>query len=188
MTPPAYNAAMFSARWLVALSVIASCGAACAPAHAESELFVQSADRATVAPAGATGRYAVTLRGAPRTVLAFDDRPRRRSRPVPLATYLRLWGAGGAFRAVPPNAALVGTANGRRSETLVELLGATRVRSGVRYAVRARTGRPPRRLAGVSLFVDPAPSTPPPLAAHVVIAPAATLTIAPFTVHGVCVS
>lgn len=259
-------------RRLATLVAVLSCASVAAPAQAASELFVQSAARATTAPAGASERFTLTLQGTPKTVLAFDDRPQRRSRQIPLASFLRLWSAGATFRAVPPNAVLAGTVNGRRSQTVVELIGATRVRNGARYAIRARTGRPPRRLSRVSLFVDPAPSpsqgaqgdivvragqqltlsfpststgeldyssltiepggsllvpagcvvfftvpaasvegmieasTPrlgfvadkparngqyalaPPLAAQTVIAPAATLTVSPLTINGVCVS
>lgn len=134
------------------LSTCALVAVAAPPAPAASELFVQTAASAT-STAPKHGRVTLTLRDTPATVLAFDDRPVRRSRRLVLDRYLALWRQD--FRTDPPNAALVGTRDGRRSQTVVELLGARRIRGGVRYTVRSRGGTPPRRLRDVSLFVDP---------------------------------
>ncbi|MBJ7332284.1 MAG: hypothetical protein JHC95_20475 [Solirubrobacteraceae bacterium] len=138
------------ARALLAALALTAC--APATASATSELFVQSATTATATPVRGN-LFTLTLRGTPATILRFDDRPQRRSSRVSVDTYVDLWR--GDFGRDAPNAALVGTRGGRNSETVVELLSARKIRGGVRYTVRARNGRPARRLRDVSLFVDP---------------------------------
>lgn len=73
----------------------------------ESVLFVQHADKATLAD------ETLTLEGTDRNIIVFTDRPNRSAALIPIAELAKYWGEGAdSFASDPPNAALVGETEG----------------------------------------------------------------------------
>lgn len=120
-----------------------------------SMLFSQSAGVATSRAAGANVAD-VTLRTAHRSVLAFEDRPGRRTATLPEHKFLGLWRT--AFRGDPPNAVLSGRDDqGRNRRVVVTVTGAARTAYGVRYRMRALRSVIPARMTTANLAVDDVP-------------------------------
>ncbi len=86
-----------------------------------SVLYVLGAGSATLRPAGADGRFVLTLRQLDRRAVWFSDRPARRSSAFPSSALALAW-RGLGFQSDPPNAALVYTdARGAQRTAIVEL-------------------------------------------------------------------
>lgn len=82
----------------------------------ESYLFVQHADKAMMSDG------VLSLEGPDKNVIIFTDRPHRAASSIPAAELLKIWDEGqDSFASDPPNAALVGQANGDPVSLVVEL-------------------------------------------------------------------
>jgi len=142
----------------LAIAAAAAVVAASAPATGAatpSLLFSQSGGVATAKAVGPRV-FDVTLRTAHKAVLAFEDRPGRRTATLPEHKFLGLWR--GTFRTDPPNAILTGRdALGRNRRVVGVITRAARTPQGVRYRMRALRGTVPTRLAMVNLTVDDVP-------------------------------
>jgi len=100
--------------------------------------------------------FDVTLRTAHRAVLAFEDRPGRRTATLPEHKFVGLWRA--TFRTDPPNAVLTGRdPQGRNRRVVATISRAARTPDGVRYRMRALRGVMPGQLAMANLMVDDVP-------------------------------
>ena len=143
-------------RRIAAIATIAVGAALPSMATAEpSLLFSQSAGTASARPV--TGAVAdVTLRTAHRPVLAFEDRPGRRTATLPEHKFIGLWR--GTFSTDAPNAILTGRdPQGRNRRVVVTITRAARTPDGVRYRMRALRGAMPPALAQANLMVDDVP-------------------------------
>jgi len=120
-----------------------------------SMLFSQAAGMATSRPVG--GAVAdVTLRTGHRAVLAFEDRPGRRTATLAEHKFVGLWR--GAFRTDAPNAVLTGRdAQGRNRRVVAVITRAARTADGVRYRMRALRGTIPASITQANLLVDDIP-------------------------------
>lgn len=120
-----------------------------------SVLFSQSGGVATARQV-APKTFDVTLRTAHRAVLAFEDRPGRRTATLPEHKFVGLWRV--TFRTDPPNAVLTGRdPQGRNRRVVVTISRAARTPDGVRYRMRALRGVMPGQLAMANLLVDDVP-------------------------------
>lgn len=82
----------------------------------ESLLLVQHAESATFSDG------TLTLEGTANHLIAFADRPERASGIIPLDQLAKVWSEGDdSFASDPPNAALMGTADGETVTLIVEL-------------------------------------------------------------------
>lgn len=141
-----------------AIAIVLVSAAAAVPATAgavPSMLFSQAAGTATSRPVG--GSVAdVTLRTRHRAVLAFEDRPGRRTATLAEHKFVGLWR--GAFRTDSPNAVLTGRdAQGRNRRVVAVITRAARTADGVRYRMRALRGSVPASLTQANLLVDDVP-------------------------------
>ncbi len=118
-------------------------------------LFSQAAGTATSRPV--SGPVAdITMRTGHRAVLAFEDRPGRRTATLEEHKFIGLWR--GTFRTDAPNAILTGRdPQGRNRRVVVTITRAARTPDGVRYRMRALRGIIPTALAQVNLMVDDVP-------------------------------
>lgn len=136
-------------------AVLLSAAAPGMAAAAPSMLFSQSGGQATARQVSGT-TFDVAVRTAHKAVLAFEDRPGRRTATLPEHKFVGLWQ--GSFRADPPNAILTGRdALGRNRRVVAVITRAARTPQGVRYRMRALRGTVPTRLAMVNLTVDDVP-------------------------------
>lgn len=103
------------------------------PANA-SLLFTQQADKAVVAK-GPTGNLTLRLQGIKKLTTWFTDRPERLAGVMPTADFAD--GFADAFGTVPPNAALVGTVDGRQVSVVLELDDPALEGDDLVYAVKA---------------------------------------------------
>lgn len=160
MTPRPGTQRAARVRPAAALAIGAAVAAVAASAPATgaaspSLLFSQSGGVATAHTIGPRV-FDVTLRTAHKAVLAFEDRPGRRTATLPEHKFLGLWR--GTFRTDPPNAMLTGRdALGRNRRVVVVITGAARTPQGVRYRLRVLRGTVPNRLAMANLTVDDVP-------------------------------
>jgi hypothetical protein len=142
----------------LAIGAAVAAVATCAPAMgagAPSMLFSQSGGEATARQVSAR-TVDLTLRTAHKAVLAFEDRPGRRTATLAEHKFLGLWQ--GSFRADPPNAILTGRDSlGRNRRVVGVITRAARTPGGVRYRMRVLRGTVPERLTMANLTVDDVP-------------------------------
>lgn len=150
-----YGAFMHPSRLLRLALVTVIVAVPSAATATPSLLFSQSGGVATARQVAPT-TFDVTLRTAHRAVLAFEDRPGRRTATLPEHKFTGLWR--GSFRTDPPNAVLTGRDSlGRNRRVVATISRAARTRDGVRYRMRALRGVMPARLTMANLTVDDVP-------------------------------
>ncbi len=141
-----------------AAASIAGAAALVLPALASAEasfLLSQAGGTASATSAGA-GLTDLTLRTGHRRVLAFEERPGRRTGTMREDVVTGLWR--GTFRSDPPNAILTGRdTQGRNRRVIVTITRAARTAAGVRYRVRALRGTVPASLRPANLMIDGVP-------------------------------
>lgn len=142
---------------LIALGAVAALAAPVAASASSSLLFSQQAPSATTARVtGTTADLTMATGHAP--VMAFEERPGRRTGTLGERHFLGLWKT--TFASDAPNALLTGTdAQGRSRRAVVEVTRATRTASGVRYRVRSLRGSLPTSLRAASLMIDSVPTS-----------------------------
>lgn len=140
---------------LIALGAAAVLAAPVGASAASSVLFSQMAPSASVARiTGTTGDLTMVTGHKP--VLAFEERPGRRVGTLGEPHFVGLWKT--TFATDAPNAVLIGTdSRGRGRRVVVEVTGATRTSTGVRYRVKVIRGVLPPSLRSASLLVDSVP-------------------------------
>lgn len=133
-------------------------------------LFSLNAERGTLTPTGAKGRFVLTLRQLDRRGVWFTDRPARQSGTVTPGVLFSSWKTLG-FTADPPNAVVNVTGGRERADTIALELGAPRYDArmrAVRFSATTLRSLPaglahhgpkldralPRRFGQASVFID----------------------------------
>lgn len=148
---------MTTSRLALPIAAVAALIAATTTVASPSVLFSQSGGRATT-QAHSAGTADITLRTGHRSVLAFEQRPGRRTGTLAEKFFVGLWR--GTFRTDPPNALLTGVdAAGRNHRVIVRISHANRTADGVRYRVRTLRGELPPTLSPANLMIDSVPTS-----------------------------
>lgn len=97
----------------------------------------------------------MTLSGLAPSTIFFSDAPYRLAGHVNLKTFTDLWKApNGAFATSPPNAAVSILGKPDEAPVIVELTSAAADGTGIKYGVKAISGKLPDSAENVALFID----------------------------------
>lgn len=96
----------------------------------------------------------MTLSGLAPSTIFFSDAPYRLAGAVDLKTFTNLWQGSGPFASAPPNAAVSVLGKTDEAPVIVELTSAQADGSGIKYGVKAISGKLPDSAENVALFID----------------------------------
>lgn len=148
---------MTISRLALPIAAVAALIAAPTTMASPSVLFSQSGGMATT-QAHSARTADITLHTGHRSVLAFEQRPGRRTGTLAEKYFVGLWR--GTFRTDAPNALLTGVDGaGRNHRVIVRISHANRTADGVRYRVRTLRGDLPPTLSPANLMIDSVPTS-----------------------------